>query len=296
MKYALIIACEYQGTIRLPDAKDNFEKIYKLLVNEKNYGPSNITVCTDISSILVRIQARNSKVRPATAEYIKREIKDTMNKLKSGDILFLYYTGHGVRVQDEDSDESDQYDGKNTFPDFERKPENLTTKPRTAECLFSSDKVPILDDYLFKEIVQKVPKGCILNAFIDACHSGTILDLPILFHSGVQQITQVQSSVPVMANYGSAKRKNVGPDTGLTFQMSSCLDAEKSVAVKKFIFFGKHHGIFTRQFLQAMKNINENSTYADLIKNVYMKEFFLSKQNFVVCTSHEINLSSKFIM
>jgi metacaspase-1 len=36
----------------------------------------------------------------------------------------------------------------------------------------------IVDDELNRELVRPIPEGCILHALLDACHSGTGLDLP----------------------------------------------------------------------------------------------------------------------
>jgi Caspase domain len=39
----------------------------------------------------------------------------------------------------------------------------------------------ILDDDLFENIIQKLPKGVHLVCLMDCCHSGSILDLPYIF-------------------------------------------------------------------------------------------------------------------
>lgn len=38
----------------------------------------------------------------------------------------------------------------------------------------------IIDDDLNKALVRRIPDGCILHALLDACHSGTGMDLPFV--------------------------------------------------------------------------------------------------------------------
>jgi metacaspase-1 len=38
----------------------------------------------------------------------------------------------------------------------------------------------IVDDDLNTRLVRRVPSGCILHALLDACHSGTGMDLPFV--------------------------------------------------------------------------------------------------------------------
>ena len=38
----------------------------------------------------------------------------------------------------------------------------------------------IVDDEINERIVKPIPRGVRLHAIIDACHSGTVLDLPFL--------------------------------------------------------------------------------------------------------------------
>lgn len=70
----------------------------------------------------------------------------------------FYYSGHGLRQPDFDSDERDGFDETICPVDFMK--EGM-----------------ILDNYINATIVQPLPEGVTLHAIVDACHSGTILDL-----------------------------------------------------------------------------------------------------------------------
>src|SRR5262245_2373115 len=48
--------------------------------------------------------------KAATRKAVVGKILDAANKLKSGDIFFLTYSGHGGQVPDQNSDESDGLD------------------------------------------------------------------------------------------------------------------------------------------------------------------------------------------
>lgn len=107
MKHALLIAIQYSGETYLKDAKGNLENICNMLVNHKGYDPKSMTICTDVPSGEVGDCVDKKTIVPATEKSIKKEINKTMSKLKSGDVLYFYYTGHGVSIPDTDYDEVD---------------------------------------------------------------------------------------------------------------------------------------------------------------------------------------------
>lgn len=80
---------------------------------------------------------------------------DNPNKLV---YLFLSYSGHGYYLQDKNGDEEDGQD------------EVLCP----VDC---DDGNYIVDDELMEKFVSKLPKNVKLMTLIDACHSGSVLDL-----------------------------------------------------------------------------------------------------------------------
>ena len=85
-----------------------------------------------------------------------------MQQAKAGDHLYVHYSGHGGSVTDTSGDEKDGKDETLVPLDY-RKMGQLT------------------DDTIIKELVLAVPEGVMLTVVIDACHSGTVLDLPYTF-------------------------------------------------------------------------------------------------------------------
>lgn len=275
MRYGLLIICQYAGDHFLPDVAKSFEKVCDLLVKYKQYDKMNIKVCTDTSHEDMRKYLPDENIKPATEESIKHEIESTMSKLQHGDRLFFYYLGHGILLHDHTGDE---FDGKDS-------------------CLLTSDLVPIRDDYLYLQMVLKVPKGAVLNAFFKACHSGSILDIPILFNSGEEQEKPISHLTNMMLGQRlHFTRPIITDDIGLTFQISSCLDHEKSAMYRKYIIAGNFVSIFTKQLVKTIRKMDERSTYKDLIQSMNERLDFFPDQHFAVCISHRINLDSPFLI
>ena len=76
----------------------------------------------------------------------------------------FFYSGHGLRQPDFNKDEDDGFDETICPVDF-----------RKAGL--------ILDNDLNSLIVRPLKHGVTLHAIVDACHSGTILDLPNVYFS-----------------------------------------------------------------------------------------------------------------
>lgn len=74
----------------------------------------------------------------------------------------MHSVGHGGQTKDLDGDEEDGYD----------------------ECLYPVDYQSaghIVDDEIHDTIVRPLQPGVRLTAIIDACHSGSMLDLPYIY-------------------------------------------------------------------------------------------------------------------
>lgn len=85
-----------------------------------------------------------------------------MKDNQPGDSLVFYFSGHGLRQPDFFYDELDGFDETICPLDF-----------RTAGM--------IIDNEINDTIVKPLKMGVKLHAIIDACHSGTILDLPHIY-------------------------------------------------------------------------------------------------------------------
>lgn len=98
-----------------------------------------------------------------TKKNIQNSFKWLVEDCMAGDSLVFYFSGHGVRQFDFDSDESDGFDESICPVDF-------------------VEAGTITDDEIKSAIVRPLKKGVTLNAIVDACHSGTVLDLPYVYN------------------------------------------------------------------------------------------------------------------
>ena len=78
-----------------------------------------------------------------------------------GDSLIFHYSGHGSQQRDYSGEEADGYDETLCPVDFET-------------------QGMIVDNEINATMVRPLPRGVKLHAIIDACHSGTMLDLSYL--------------------------------------------------------------------------------------------------------------------
>lgn len=84
-----------------------------------------------------------------------------MQGCQPGDSLVFHFSGHGSQQRNYTGDEIDGYDETLCPLDFET-------------------QGMIVDDEINATMVKPLPHGVRLHAIIDACHSGTMLDLPFL--------------------------------------------------------------------------------------------------------------------
>jgi hypothetical protein len=101
----------------------------------------------------------------ATATAIQKELSALVSKVKSGDVVYIHFSGHGQRVTDIHGDEEDGFDE--------------AWIPFDAQFSFSKGKYEgenhILDDQLngyLSQLRSKVGSSGKITVIADACHSG----------------------------------------------------------------------------------------------------------------------------
>lgn len=107
--------------------------------------------------------AEEEPYRAPTRKNILEGFKWLMKNLRPGDSLVFYFSGHGLRQPEFDGDEIDGFD--ETICPLDFKSEGM-----------------ILDNAINDIIVRPLRQGIKLHAIVDACHSGTILDLPRVYN------------------------------------------------------------------------------------------------------------------
>ncbi|KAI4354640.1 hypothetical protein L6164_003487 [Bauhinia variegata] len=113
------------------------------------------------SSILMLTEEETDPFRRPTKHNMRMAMYWLVQGCQPGDSLVFHYSGHGSQQRNYSGDEADGYDETLCPLDFET-------------------QGMIVDDEINATIVRPLPHGVKLHALIDACHSGTILDLPFL--------------------------------------------------------------------------------------------------------------------
>ncbi|CAI9091946.1 OLC1v1027071C4 [Oldenlandia corymbosa var. corymbosa] len=112
-------------------------------------------------SILMLTEEETDPFRIPTKHNIRMAMYWLVQGVQPGDSLVFHFSGHGSQQKNYNGDEIDGYDETLCPLDFE-------------------SQGMIVDDEINATIVRPLPRGAKLHAIIDACHSGTVLDLPYL--------------------------------------------------------------------------------------------------------------------
>jgi len=146
---ALCIGINYIGTeYELAGCINDTQNIKKHL--EATY-PS----CKDI--VILCDDSSTSSEKPTRANILAK-FDWLVSGLNPGENVFVSYSGHGGRIKDRNGDEVTGLDG----------------------CIFPLNGVTpeiITDDEIREYLVSKIPSGCKCFIVIDACHSGTMVDM-----------------------------------------------------------------------------------------------------------------------
>jgi hypothetical protein len=145
---------------------------------------------------------------------------------KSGDNLFLHYSGHGAQTPDLNHDEEDGFDETLVPCDYERSGQ-------------------IVDDEIHDIVCKSLPKGVRLTAVMDCCHSGSLLDLEYVWHSEASTIPlrrRAQGNALGLgsgAGGGAFQKENKKHCQADIMLLSGCRDSQTSADVKSIESF--HH-------------------------------------------------------
>lgn len=215
-KNALLIGCNYIGTeSELSGCINDAVNIQNKLKTQ--YGFNNIVIMSDTTS------------KKPTKQNILDEIKVLLNNSKSGDKLFLGFSGHGTYTKDTNGDETDGYDEMFLPLDFN---------------YISDDEIKMLiNNYLKKDVT--------LFALFDCCYSGTICDLRYQYFDN--------------ENYYNSTVNIKGTETiGNIIMISGCMDNQTSADA---YINSMYQGAMTWSFLDTV-NKNPNLTWKELITNM----------------------------
>lgn len=153
VKKALLVGINYKGTdAELRGCINDIRNMQNILINNCEYSQDNIRVLTE-----------EHQIKP-TRKNMETHIEWLVSNCIPGDTLVFYYSGHGANVDDRNGDETDKKDEVLVPLDYEK-------------------NGVITDDWLYQNMVCKIPTGVKLWGFTDCCHSGTMVDLRYNYRS-----------------------------------------------------------------------------------------------------------------
>ncbi|CAL9148134.1 metacaspase-1-like [Musa acuminata AAA Group] len=152
-KKAVICGITYRNTRSELKGCINDAKCMKyLLINRFGFPESSIIMLTEDERDPYKIPTKHN---------IRMAMYWLVQGCQPGDSLIFHYSGHGSQQRDYSGEEADGYDETLCPVDFET-------------------QGMIVDNEINATMVRPLPRGVKLHAIIDACHSGTMLDLSYL--------------------------------------------------------------------------------------------------------------------
>ena len=201
-----------------------------LLRTQPGFSRRNITVLTD---------------KDATKANVMAKLTDIIGKAKAGklDHVVFSFSSHGTQVPDENGDETvDHVDEAFACYDIAQKGAD-----------WDRDTV-IIDDELHA-LLSDIPKGVLVEVFLDTCHSGTGLKdllpgqkarfLPPPTRRGMQRIA------PKSDPKGYQELVKSTPAASRAVLFAGCKADQTSADA---YFDGRYSGAFTYYFLKALGN------------------------------------------
>jgi hypothetical protein len=219
-KKALLIGCNYVGTDNeLYGCINDVNFIKSKLEDQYNFIQEDITIMTDESA---------NSFYPTKTNILTAFI-NLLSSSKSGDTLFVLFSGHGSRTIDISGDEKSGLD----------------------DMIMPLDLNGITDDELKNCIQTYLHKDATLFALFDACFSETMLDLKYRY-------------LDTTNNNENTVNVNDAETFGNVIMISGCEDTQTS---EDTYIENLPRGAMTWAFLNSLKDPNIN-TWLELLINV----------------------------
>lgn len=145
-KYALLVGIDaYPGSHKLQGCVNDVSMMQNLLLKKFNFQSHNIVT-------LVDGQATRADIESAFQTHLIRQVD-------SGDMVIVYFSGHGTKVPDDNGDESDGYDEALCPVDITRQPETWLTDDTLSRWLsqLHTNQVTVILDTCLSSIETQTP-------------------------------------------------------------------------------------------------------------------------------------------
>lgn len=191
-------------------------------------------------SIIMLTEDETDPYRIPTKQNMRMAMYWLVQGSQPGDSLLFHYSGHGSRQRNYNGDEVDGYDETLCPLDFET-------------------QGMIVDDEINTAIVRPITPGVKLHAIIDACHSGTVLDLPFLCRMS-------RSGQYVWEDHRPRSGVWKGTSGGEVISFSGCDDDQTSADTSALSRITST-GAMTYCFIQAIER-GQGGTYGSLLSSM----------------------------
>lgn len=256
---ALLIGINYRGTRgELYGCINDVEKIGKLL---SSHGCDEMMILTE-----------DDLLQP-TRENIRAGLEWLVRDSENYDKVILHYSGHGSWMKDVTGDEDDNRD----------------------ECLVPLDyrtRGMISDDEIHDNILSNLK--CPMFAIVDACHSGSILDLEHKYFMDTHLKSGFKYNMKNWSNNYNliSGGKTILRDKPKIVMISGCKDEQTSADAW---LDGKSQGALTYTFYEVLRYNRSNISIQELMKqihaNLILKGF---AQRPVISSNERIRMQNKF--
>ncbi|GMN41087.1 hypothetical protein TIFTF001_010305 [Ficus carica] len=231
-KRAVICGVSYKNTRRELKGCINDAKCMKYLLINKFKFPE--------SSVLMLTEEETDPYRRPTKHNMRMALFWLVQGCQPGDSLVFHFSGHGSQQRNHNGDEVDGYDETLCPLDFET-------------------QGMIVDDEVNATIVRPLPAGVKLHAIIDACHSGTVLDLPFLCRMD-------RSGKYVWEDHRPRSGVWKGTNGGEVISFSGC-DDDQTSADTSALSKSTSTGAMTYSFIQAIER-GHATTYGNMLNSM----------------------------
>ncbi|KAL5857331.1 hypothetical protein ACOSQ3_004789 [Xanthoceras sorbifolium] len=230
---------------RLKGTINDVKNIRDMLIKKFGFLQNGIIVLTE----------EETQEHIPTKKNIEKALRWLVENCKKGDSLVFYFSGHGLRQPDFNGDETDGFD------------ETICPLDFIKEGM-------IVDNDINSIIVQPLVKGVTLHAIVDACHSGTILDLKYKYNRDKKEWKD---------NSPPSSGVNKATSGGLAICISACADDQ--VASDTTAFTGNTmNGAMTYILTKSVRK-HPGLTYGDLIDLIH-EAFEEVNQNECLVNTH----------
>uniref|UniRef100_A0A7R9VS35 Peptidase C14 caspase domain-containing protein n=1 Tax=Chlamydomonas euryale TaxID=1486919 RepID=A0A7R9VS35_9CHLO len=175
----------------------------------------------------------------STRASIYKGIQWLMTDLRPGTCLFFHFSGHGSQKRAIYGDEADGMDETICPSDFKSAGQ-------------------IIDNDLNQRLVMPLPAGVVLHCVIDACHSGTAMDLNYTTEYNPRMRTFTWHGTPM---------GHKGTRGGTAVQFGACRDSQVAQDTSA-MSGGTFTGAATYALIQALEHGGPRQTYSQLLGNM----------------------------